>query len=32
LHAGKGTPKGAPAAKGAKAATSWRHYKPVARQ
>jgi crossover junction endodeoxyribonuclease RuvC len=31
LHSGKGTPKGLPAAKGTKAATSWRHYKPVAR-
>ena len=31
LHAGKGTPKGLPLGKGTKAATSWRHYKPVAR-
>ena len=29
LHAGKGTAKGAPA-RGTRAATSWRHYKPVA--
>ncbi len=31
LHAGKGPPKGRPAAKGTKAATSWRHYQPAAR-
>lgn len=31
LHAGKGSPNGRPAAKGTKAATSWRHYKPAAR-
>ena len=31
LHGGKGTPKGRPAANGSKAATSWRHYKPVVR-
>ena len=29
LHGGKGTAKGAPA-RGSKAATSWRHYKPAA--
>jgi crossover junction endodeoxyribonuclease RuvC len=31
LHSGKGTPKGLPATKGTKAATSWRHYKPTVR-
>jgi len=29
VHGGKGTAKGAPA-KGSKAETSWRHYKPAA--
>jgi crossover junction endodeoxyribonuclease RuvC len=31
VHAGKGTAKGVSAARGSKAATSWRHYKPQAR-